>query len=199
MKKSAKWGAVLICVAGLAVFCYTGSMRTARENCGILTPARDGQEDPGEDLAQAVIEDSQVPLTPGPGTSEGEENPYISQVVALVNEERAKAGAAPLEKSDQVCMAAAIRVNEITSSFSHTRPDGNAYKTVLKENGIEYRNCGENIAFGYRTPEEVVSAWMTSEGHRANILDEKYDAIGVGYRKDSGGQGYWVQVFILKK
>ena len=140
-----------------------------------------------------------MPLTPGPGTSEGEENPYISQVVALVNEERAKAGAAPLEKSDQVCMAAAIRVNEITSSFSHTRPDGNAYKTVLKENGIEYRNCGENIAFGYRTPEEVVSAWMTSEGHRANILDEKYDAIGVGYRKDSGGQGYWVQVFILKK
>ena len=116
-----------------------------------------------------------------------------------MNEERAKAGLAPLEKSDDVSLAASVRAKELTASFSHTRPDGSAYRTVLEQNGVSYRSCGENVAFGYRTPEAVMSAWMTSEGHKENILNEKYTNIGVGYFKDGSGQGYWAQIFTVGK
>lgn len=55
------------------------------------------------------------------------------------------------------------------------------------------------MAYGYQTPEAVMSGWMASEGHRANILNEKYTDIGVGYFTDGNGQGYWTQIFAMKK
>ncbi len=53
---------------------------------------------------------------------------------------------------------------------------------------------GENIAMGYRSPRSVVRAWMHSDGHRANILNRSFDAIGVGAKR-SGGTWWWVQDF----
>ena len=62
------------------------------------------------------------------------------------------------------------RAEELVKKFDHTRPDGRAYKTVLADAGISYRNCGENVACGQRSPSEVVAAWMGSGGHRQEIL-----------------------------
>lgn len=119
---------------------------------------------------------------------------YAEQVVKLVNVERAKAGLHALTIDANVTAAANIRAKEIVTSFSHTRPDGRKFSTVLTDNGIRYTGAGENIAWGQRSPEEVVSAWMNSEGHRANILNAKYTKIGVGYLNASG-RNYWVQLF----
>lgn len=215
MKKSLWCAAFLMITAGVALGIsagyYKGNLEKAEETYGILTPAweEDGEQDSSCEMAQ--IADEEVPLAAGPGMAGSDtgiiteyaqpvvqESPYIRQVVSLVNEERMKAGLAPLEKSDDVTSAAAVRAKELTSSFSHTRPDGSAYRTVLEQSGISFRSCGENVAYGYRTPEAVMSAWMTSEGHRANILNEGYTDIGVGYFTD-GGRGYWVQVFTMKK
>ncbi len=199
MKKRTVCAAALAVAAAAVVIYHSGRISTGGKDLDILTPAMDSQEELlAEGTGDSEIFDGQVPLAPGPGTGEATENPYISQVVALVNEERAKAGLEPLEKSDELSAAAAIRVKEITSSFSHTRPDGSAYRTVLDQCGLAYSNCGENVAMGYRTPADVVAGWMASDGHRENILNEKYDCIGIGYCKD-GGQGYWVQMFMLKK
>lgn len=189
----------------------TGLENSEREAAGILTPAKDEQL-ASSDGASMIIDDDAVPLAPGPGSvgvdtgvvteylqPADQENPYIRQVVDLVNEERVKAGMTPLEKSDEISLAAGVRAGEIISAFSHTRPDGTSYRTALEQRGIAYRVCGENVAYGYSTPEAVMSAWMDSEGHKANILNQDYTSIGVGYVKDSRGLGYWTQLFTTKR
>ena len=116
------------------------------------------------------------------------------QVLALVNEERRKAGVAPLTLSAELQSAAAIRAEEITRRFSHTRPDGTKCSTVIP-NG-KY-TMGENIAAGNNTAAKVVQQWMNSPGHRANILRSDYTELGVGYayKENSQYKHYWVQIF----
>ena len=91
--------------------------------------------------------------------------------------------------------ASSIRSKEIAKFFSHTRPDNTSCFTVLNQNGISYWYAGENIAMGQPTPESVVTAWMNSPGHKANILNANYTHIGVGcYEVD--GYYHWVQLFV---
>ena len=120
---------------------------------------------------------------------------YILRVVELVNEERAKAGLAPLTLQKNITQAAQVRAEECERSFSHTRPDGKNFSSALTEAGVSYRGSGENIAWGQRTPEQVMEGWMNSAGHRANILNEKYTSIGVGYYQNASGVNYWSQLF----
>lgn len=120
---------------------------------------------------------------------------YAKEVVTLVNEERAAYGLSPLTLSSDITNAANVRALEIQSSFSHTRPDGRNFYTALTDKKISYKTAGENIAWGQNTPEEVVTAWMNSTGHRANILNENYTTIGVGYLQNQSGTNYWVQLF----
>lgn len=120
---------------------------------------------------------------------------YIAQIVTLVNAERAKNGLSALTYDSTLQSAAQVRAEEIVSSFSHTRPDGTYYSSVLKEFGVSYRRSGENIAWGQKTPEEVVTAWMNSSGHRANILNANYNKIGVGCNISASGTIYWSQLF----
>ena len=110
------------------------------------------------------------------------------QVVAQVNAERARQGLQPLSVSAELNRAAAIRGAEIAVSFSHTRPDGTSWTTVSDS------AYGENIAMGQRTADKAMAAWMSSPGHRANILHASYGTIGV-CAYVSGGVTYWVQLF----
>ena len=59
--------------------------------------------------------------------------------------------------------AAQVRAREIEKSFSHTRPDGSSFSTALTQQGVTYRGSGENIAWGQKTPEQVMNGWMNSE------------------------------------
>lgn len=120
---------------------------------------------------------------------------YAEQVVKLVNEERAKVGAGALTLDKEIEAVALVRAKEIEISFSHTRPDGRNFSTALTDAGITFRSSGENIAWGQRSPEEVVKAWMNSEGHRANILNTNFTKIGVGYYQNGAGRNYWSQLF----
>jgi uncharacterized protein YkwD len=120
---------------------------------------------------------------------------YAEQVVVLVNQERAAYGLSALRISENVTAAAMIRATEIQTSFSHTRPDGRSFSTALTQKNVSFRGAGENIAYGQSSPEVVVDAWMNSEGHRANILNEKFTTIGIGYLQSANGTKYWVQLF----
>lgn len=139
----------------------------------------------------------QKPILPETDGNENENTnaSYAQQVANLVNVERSKEGLAPLTWNQQISKAAAVRAKEIQTSFSHTRPNGSHFATVLKENGVSYRGTGENIAWGQRTPEQVVSAWMNSPGHRANIMNPNFKNIGVGYVENNSKTPYWVQLF----
>ena len=109
-------------------------------------------------------------------------------VVRQVNQERAKQGLPALRVDPKLAAAAQIRAREIVEKFSHTRPDGTKWSTV---SSVAY---GENIAKGQKTADKVMAAWMTSSGHRANILRASYGSIGVACLQ-SGGVYYWVQLF----
>lgn len=120
---------------------------------------------------------------------------YAEQVVKLVNEERAKEGLPALAMDADITAAANVRAKEIMQKFSHTRPNGSSFSSVLKEQGVSFRGSGENIAWGQKSPEQVMNGWMNSDGHRANILNPNYKNIGVGYYQDENGVNYWVQLF----
>ena len=125
-----------------------------------------------------------------------QEKKLASQVIDMVNEERAKQGLKPLKMNVNVQKAAQTRSEEITKSFSHTRPNGSSFSTALKENSVSYRSAGENIAYGQKTAEAVMNGWMNSSGHRANILNNNFEEIGVGVHIADNGTIYWTQLFI---
>ena len=79
--------------------------------------------------------------------------------------------------------------------FSHTSPTYGSPFDMMKAYGISYKSAGENIAMGQRSPEEVVQAWMNSQGHRENIMNANFTHIGVGHVTTGN---YWTQMFIGK-
>ena len=119
------------------------------------------------------------------------------EVLQLVNQARADQGLAPLTADPALTAAAQTRAEELTTLYSHTRPDGRSCFTALTEAGVAYWAAGENIAAGYPTPAEVVAGWMASDGHRANILSEDFTQMGLGYAPAEDGYGhYWAQLFV---
>lgn len=117
----------------------------------------------------------------------------IQEVYRLVNTERAKAGLPALKYGSAAQVAANVRVKEIGTTFSHTRPDGRRCFTVFEDNGLSWGSAvGENIAKGYSTPAEVVKAWMDSADHRKHIVSTSYTHIVVGYDPSTKA---WVQLF----
>lgn len=135
--------------------------------------------------------DTDKPSTETPDSNQS----YAKQVVSLVNAERKKAGLSPLTIKENISAAALVRAKETKTSFSHTRPNGSSFSTALTEQGVTFKGSGENIAWGQKTPKQVMDAWMNSSGHRANILNKNYTSIGVGYYVDSSGTPYWTQLF----
>ena len=119
---------------------------------------------------------------------------YIAEVFRMTNEERAKVGLPALKQDENLMKAAAQRAVEISEVFEHTRPDGRSCFTILREYNINYWGAAENIAYGYRTPEQVMNGWMNSSGHKANILNESMTHIGIGFYEKNGAK-YWVQEF----
>ncbi|MBS5280520.1 MAG: hypothetical protein KHY27_02945 [Butyricicoccus pullicaecorum] len=115
-------------------------------------------------------------------------------VLAEVNAARAQNGLSALTLDANMNRAAAVRATELAQSFSHTRPNGSRGLTALNEAGVSYRTAGENIASGQQSAQAVVSAWMNSSGHRANILSSLFGRMGVG-QATIGRRTYWVQLF----
>lgn len=112
-----------------------------------------------------------------------------SEVLRLTNIERAKEGAQPLKYNKTLQDAAMIRAKEIYVKFSHERPNGTSYKTIL--------GCvnGENIAMGYGDAESVVEGWMNSSGHKVTMLDNRYQYLGVGfYESDKSLRSYRISL-----
>lgn len=122
---------------------------------------------------------------------------FEQRVVELTNAERTKQGLPALKIDTELSKVARIKSEDMQKNnyFDHNSPTYGSPFDMMKKFGISYTSAGENIAQGQRTPEEVVQAWMNSAGHRANILNNGFTHIGVGY-VESGN--YWTQQFITK-
>ncbi|MET4560059.1 SafA/ExsA family spore coat assembly protein [Lysinibacillus parviboronicapiens] len=119
------------------------------------------------------------------------------EVVKLVNAEREKAGLSPMKEDWELSRVAQYKSQDMLDKkyFDHTSPTYGTPFTMMKNFGITYKSAGENIAKGQRSAAEVVTAWMNSEGHRANIMSKNFTHIGVGYVAEGN---YWTQMFVQK-
>lgn len=136
---------------------------------------------------------------------------FEEEVLLLVNENRAKAadcGAdGKLAATTPVVMDPILRCSARLHSldmferefFDHVNPDGLDPFERMANAGFVGSGGGENIAVGQQTPEEVMEAWMDSDGHCANVMRSAFATIGVGYHPGSGGRGlssnFWTQNF----
>ncbi|MFE9046721.1 CAP domain-containing protein [Streptomyces rubiginosohelvolus] len=118
-----------------------------------------------------------------------------SEVLALVNQERAKVGCSPLSTSAPLTSLAQNFSEDMAARgfFDHTDPDGDTPWDRAAQAGVQGL-AAENIARGQADAQAVMEGWMNSEGHRANILNCDYKTIGIGVHEGSGGP-WWVQNF----
>lgn len=121
---------------------------------------------------------------------------YERKVAELTNQERVAHGLDPLILDSALSEVARIKSNDMNDNnyFSHTSPTYGSPFEMMGNFGISYFSAAENIAHGHLTPEDVVTGWMHSSGHRANILDENLTHIGVGLSDNY----HWTQMFIGK-
>ena len=134
------------------------------------------------------------------------------QVINLVNQQRQQRGCAALTRSEQLSAAANAHSQDmaIHDLFSHTGSDGSTMVSRVEATGYRYSLLAENLAAGASTAAGVVAGWMSSPGHRSNILNCNLHELGVGYymqlddqanvRLDNGQLGgpyryYWTQDF----
>jgi uncharacterized protein YkwD len=118
-------------------------------------------------------------------------------VVKLTNTQRAKVGCRALTVDGRLGDAAQEHSAEMAAHnyFGHTSLDGSTAFERITDAGYAYSAAAENIAAGQRTAAAVMTAWMNSPGHRANILNCSLTQIGVGYATGGGYGFYWTQDF----
>jgi uncharacterized protein YkwD len=118
----------------------------------------------------------------------------VARVLALANSERGKVGCSPLTLNAKLAKAAQDHSADMAShqNMSHTGSDGSDPGQRITAAGYSWSAYGENVAFGYSTPEEVMAGWMSSPGHKRNILDCGFKEIGIGLAQPGS---YWTQDF----
>jgi uncharacterized protein YkwD len=119
-----------------------------------------------------------------------------SRAVKATNAARAAHKCAPLRVDGKLTTAARRHSTDMATKnyFSHVSKDGRAFTTRAAQAGYKAASA-ENIAWGYPTGDEVVKAWLKSPGHRANILNCKNRAVGVGVARKADGSLMWTQIF----
>ena len=137
---------------------------------------------------QSADQSGTQPSASAAQTTAVDHSSLASQAINETNSERVRNGLPALATDADLNAAAQIRAREIAQVFDHTRPDGSSWYTVSG------KAAGENIASGYTSASGVVSGWMNSESHRANIMDSSFTSIGVACVQ-IGGVYYWVQLF----
>ncbi len=150
------------------------------------------QQQPAEQQQPAQEQEQAAPKQATAGISDA-----AAKVIELTNAERRKNGLPDYQADAQLSGVAKVKSDDMQQNnyFSHTSPTHGSPFDMIRDHGVSYRSAGENIAQGQRTPEQVVQAWMNSEGHRKNILSADFTHIGVGYNENGH---YWTQMFIRK-
>ncbi|NLZ81427.1 MAG: hypothetical protein GX913_06480 [Clostridiales bacterium] len=169
----------------------SGAMQTASKYINSLLTSKS----PATNTPPATPE-KETPVNTAPIINSTEYNTgYENEVIRLVNKEGVAQGLSALGTDSKLTQAARIRAKEIVNLFDHKRPTGESFFTVFTEANLSVRMGGENIAEGYSSPDQVMTGWMNSSGHRENILKSGYEKIGVACF-ELNGREYWVQLFI---
>lgn len=120
---------------------------------------------------------------------------FASEVLRLINIERQAQNLPDLTGMEKLKAAADIRAEEIAILFSHKRPGEESYGSIFAECELDYSYVGENIAYGYSNPSDLVQAWMDSFSHKNVIMGKDYTNAELGYYQDSDGRIYCAMLF----
>ena len=103
------------------------------------------------------------------------------KIVELTNVERVKLGLPPLRINSLLSEAARQKAADMFAFnyWAHVSPSGRTPWSFFNDVGYKYQYAGENLARDFRDPDSVVRAWMNSPSHRENIVNPKYQEIGV--------------------
>ena len=124
--------------------------------------------------------------------------PCGSTITTIV--ERGKVGVRQLAISPLLQEACDIRTKELITKYSHTRPNGDGFNTVVSP-GTVRAYLHENIAWTRdpnSSPARVMKMWMNRPGHRENLLLGQHTIMGIGVAQ-KGTTTYWVQLFSLER
>ena len=137
---------------------------------------------------------SEPPAQPTVFTPSGSFSTQAQEVLEQVNAYRAQYRLPPMQLDETLCTVAQVKAEDMHDEgyFSHESPTYGSPFDLMHLYGVDYTGAAENIAYGYSTVQEVMAAWMNSEGHRENILNAAFTRLGVGYVADGN---YWVQEF----
>lgn len=126
---------------------------------------------------------------------------YQDIILKKINIARREEGLKPLKMDRELNKIAIIKAKDMAKEekLSHDSKKFGLTFNLIKEKGIRYSSAAENIARGHDTPEFVAKRWLTSKGHRKNILNSNYTHTGIGLAQDKNGKNYWVQLFIQEK
>ena len=121
------------------------------------------------------------------------------QVIKRTNRQRRKAGLDPLTGDRRLHVAAQGHVDDMDAVgryLAHDSSDGRDLSDRIDEVGYKWQYIAENAAAGQGSAKAAVAAWMNSDGHRANLLDQEIEDIGVGFAiDDKSKETYWIQKF----
>jgi uncharacterized protein YkwD len=122
----------------------------------------------------------------------------LAGIISATNKERVSLGLTPLRESLNLDNSASFKAADMFARqyFEHQSPDGKSVADLVQNEGYQYIMIGENLALGnFENNEAVVTAWMNSPGHRANILNLRYTEIGIGLIKGNyKGNEVWFAV-----
>lgn len=135
--------------------------------------------------------------SPTPAPTPPSSGGVAGQVLALVNSQRSKAGCRAVRANSALQTAAQRHSADMAAKdyFSHTSKDGRTFADRIRAAGYRGSTIGENIAAGQSTASAVMRSWMASSGHRANILNCSFTALGVGHATGGSYGHYWTQDF----
>ncbi|MFD9605490.1 CAP domain-containing protein [Streptomyces sp. NPDC059970] len=168
------------------------------------TSSESAATEAGKSTAPATVEESSAAPTAAASTPAArrsvEPTPAAAgsaqaAVLTLVNQERAKVGCSPVTASAPLASLAQDFSDDMAARgfFDHTDPDGRTPWDRASKAGVQGLG-GENIARGQADAQAVMDSWMSSDGHRANILNCDYKTLGVGVHFGAGGP-WWTQDF----
>ncbi len=133
---------------------------------------------------------------PRPAPSSASTAGAFSGLIEAHNRARARAGLAPLALNERLVAAARGHADDMAAHrrMSHRGSDGSSPFRRMARAGYAYQSAGENVAYGQRSLDTLMSDWMHSPGHRRNILG-KFSEIGAAYATDERGTPYWCVTF----
>lgn len=146
-----------------------------------------------EDSAEAEAVKYEIDL----GLAQRNDSEMSAKILELVNFHRDSLGLSMLTLDNAYASAFAVEHTQYMIDLAKINHDNFGYRSEAIKYHDNAETVGENVAYGYETPEKVVSAWLKSPGHKA-IIEGKFTHTGFGVMKGSKGHLYFTQLFYRK-